>query len=684
MTYFRTLLILLATTACCADVPSFEADVSRILKNRCVMCHSGDDAKNGLDLSTRKGMLTGGKTGSAMQPSSLRESLLWTFIATDKMPASDEKLTADEKDTLRRWILAGAPETKADAEKAAARLAQPKSVHREPLGEKAMAEAINRLIAARLKKESVTASRPADDAEFLRRVYLDLNGRVPSYDETVSFLATKDADRRAALIDQRLRSPEFGSHMAILWHRLLIPKSAGAYGRIPHRKFREWLASQFNENRPWNAIVTDLLTAEGYLPSNKDTENNRKKDAKLQPQNVATAFLNVHNTEGRPQPSGIIASVSRLFLAQSIECAQCHNHPMAKWQQTDFWAAAAFFERVRYEKAVYGDTSIARLVEPTEGKDLIYEDKAKARYSFVPGVYPEPVIALLDANGKSTGAMIRAKYLDGPEAELDVSKSFRTPFAEWATSKDNPYFARAMVNRIWSQLLGRGFVEPVDDMSEDNLPSHPELLGELAAEFSGSGFAVKHLVRCICLSETYQRASQPAKDEPAEASLFAQQSLKQMTGEQLLASLEVALPTFRATLEEDAKDKNPYLFRKAFLEIYETGDGLATEHTRGLQQALRMMNGDGKLFNREAVDISNGRSVEDNVRRIYLQALNRNPTDSELKQMSEFVEVAKKEIAAIDKKRLPQRRRDQPDNTPDPYADVLWVLINSGEFIFNH
>lgn len=681
-------ILYFAAECLAADVPSFDDDVASIFKARCHQCHGADSQENGLDLRTPNGLITGGKTGPAIQPGSLRDSLLWTFIATDKMPATETKLTPAEKDTLRRWLLAGAPQAKADAAAATARQRGQVRSDRGPIGPTAMASTIDRMISEKLAAENAQASELSDDAEFLRRLFLDLNGRVPSFQETVAFLESSDPDRRKALVNERLESSEFGQHMAIVWHRLLIPKSAGAYNRIPHRKFREWLASQFNNGRGWDETVTDLITAEGYLPSNKDTENNRKKDKKLQPQNIATSFINVHNTEGRPQPAGIIASVSKLFLAQSIECAQCHNHPMAKWQQTDFWAAAAFFERVRYEKAVYGDTSISRLVEPSEGKDLIYDDKAKARYSFVPGIYAEPVIALQDANGQRTETMIRAKFLDGPEPALDSTASFRTPFAEWTTSRNNPFFARAMTNRIWSQLLGRGFVEPVDDMSEDNLPSHPELLDELSSEFAGSGFDVKHLIRCICQSETYQRTSQPVRaasesDALVDSSLFARQSLKQMTGEQLIASLEVAIPTFAHALEEDARDKNPGLWRKAFLEIHETGDGNATEHTRGLQQALRMMNGDGKLFNREAVDVSPGRSVDENVRRIYLQALNRRPTDSELSRMAEYVKLAEQEIAAIDKDRLPQRRRDQPDNMPNAYADILWVLINSGEFIFN-
>jgi hypothetical protein len=683
------LTLVLMPRSAFADPPSYETDVRPILTQRCGHCHGGQSPKNGLDLTTREGLVRGGKTGAAMQPGSLRESLIWTFIATDKMPADDQKLSAQQKDTLRRWILAGAPAN--DEEAAKIEADQPKarpSIAQTTIGVAAMADRIDMRIDARLQQAAITAAPTADDARFLRRVYLDLNGRVPSHDETVQFLADGDPGKRARLIDRRLASPEFGQHMAIHWHKLLIPKSAGAYPRIPHDKFRGWLADSFNSDRGWDAIVTDLITAEGYLPSDKDNEIALKKDAKLQPRSVATAFINAHNTEGRPQPKGIVASVSRLFLAQSIECAQCHNHPQAKWKQEDFWAAAAFFERVRYEKAVYGDTIFGRLVEPSEGKDLVYEDTAKGRYAFVQAVYDSPVIDMQDADGQLTGRMIRAKFLDGPEPDLDPQRSYRAEFARWATDRANPFFAPAMVNRVWSQLLGRGFVEPVDDMSEDNRPSHPELLTELSSEFATSGFDVKHLMRCICNSRTYQRSSvlPSAEDSPAYARLFARQLLKQMTEEQLLASLATVVPTFAAMLEEDARDKNPGLTKKAFLEIHETDVDNSTEHTRGLQQALRMMNGDGKLFNREALKnrISADNSVEENLTNVYLQALNRHPTPQELKDMTQFVSAATAEIGQLDEKKLPQLRNDQPDSTPDPYSDILWVLINSGEFIFNH
>lgn len=669
------------------EVPSWEGDIEPIVQKHCVQCHSGDDAENAFKADAHEAFIAGGKTGAAISPGSLRDSLVWTFIATDKMPASEEKLTREEKNAIRLWILADAPRTRSDASKLERQQEQSSpDVSHQLRGASEMSQRTDELIEAKISTAKIKPAPLCDDAEFLRRVYLDLNGRIPSYKETTVFLSSNDPKKRAQLIEQRLASPEFGRHFAIVWHKLLIPKSAGAYDRIPHEKFRAWLADQFNENRRWNELVSELITAEGYLPSNKDTENNRKKDAKLQPQNIATAFINVHNTEGRPQPKGIIASVSRLFLAQSIECAQCHNHPMAKWEQTDFWAAAAFFERVRYEKAVYGDTSISRLIEPSQGKELIYNDEAKARYSFVPAVYDEPVIDLQDANGVFTGKMIPARFLDGAAPQLDPQSSHRVAFAGWLTAAKNPFFARAITNRLWAHLTGRGFVEPVDDMSEDNPPSHPRLLAELSAEMIASDFDLKHVVRCICLSETYQRSSQTGREKRPSPSLFAAGSLKQFTAEQLLDSLAVAAPTFAAMLEEDARDKNPGLERKAFLDVHETSVESPTEHTRGLQQALRMMNGDGKQFNREAIaDVVSAKApVEENIRRVYLKALNRAPLPAELTAMVNYVQQAEAEIAAIDPKRLSQRRKDQPDNTPDAYADVFWVLINSGEFIFNH
>lgn len=677
-----SVLLSLASRARGADVPTFERDVLPILEAKCVRCHGGDEPRNGLDVRTRTTLIAGGRSGSAIEPGSLRDSLLWGYVATDKMPAEGEKLTNAEKDVLRKWLVAGAPDkaNPPSLESSTSAL----SVTRN--GVAATAGEIDRLIERRLSEEEVTATSLADDATFLRRVHLDIAGTVPTYERTIAFLTDDRPDKRARLIDELLNSPGYGRHFAVVWHQLLIPKSAGAYRRIPHDKFKAWLAESFADGRGWDAIVTDLLTAEGYLPSEKDNEITRKKALKQQPQNVATAFIDVHNMEGRPQPKGIVASASRLFLAQSIECAQCHNHPLAKWRSDDFWAAAAFFERVRFEKAVYAENQIGRLSEPSTGKPLVYEDEKAARYAYVPGVYAEPVIDVEDPSGKRTGRMLRARFLDGVEPDLDPETSYRAAFAAWTTSPDNPYFARAMVNRMWGQFLGRGFVEPVDDMSEDNPISHPEVLDVLAAEFAGNDFDLKHLVRCICNSRTYQRSSIPLGEAPARPSSFAQQAPKQLSEHQLLTALSVTVPTFADALEEDRKDKNPGRFRQGFLENFEAGDGPATDYTRGLQQALRLMNGDGKLFHHAAVasHVSDGASVEENVESIYLQALARRPSPGEVERMAEYVHNSLAAEAALDRK---ARKRLKPSSKyplQSPYADVLWVLVNSAEFTFNH
>jgi len=685
---FLVMLICSCGVVVAAEKPLvFEKDAFPILRAHCFKCHGESKQKNKLDLRSRDSVLKGGKSGPAVVAGSLRESLLWGHIATDKMPDDDNKLSDEQKDRLRRWVLDGAHDIRSAA--SAEKPQELVKVKVEKRGVHTITKVIDKQIAAKLKAAKIPVSPGADDATFLRRVYLDLTGRAPSYAETVQFLEDQDKGKRAKLIDDRLASDEFGRHFAIYWHKLLIPKSAGAYRRIPHNKFRTWLAESFNAGRGWDTIVTDLVTAEGYLPSNKDNELSRKKDAKMQPQNVATAFIDVHNTEGRPQPKGIITSVSRLFMAQSIECAQCHNHPLAKWRKTDFWAAAAFFERVRFEKAVFEDTSISRLMEPIEGKALEYKDEGKGRFSFVPAIYDEPVIDMENANGKRTGRMIRSRYLDRSVPELDTSKPYRSEFARWMTAPENPYFARAYTNRIWGQLLGRGFVEPVDDMSEDNPPSHPQLLAELAAEFSGSGFDIKHLIRCICNSETYQCSSEPVSGNEKDVKLFSHQALKQLTEEQLFATLQITLPTFAAEVKRQLKDKNPHLFEQYFLETYETGTGPATDFTRGLQQALRTMNGDGEFFNRNAI-LHRGGSDEEPaavLRRIYLQVLNRPPTAEESARMTEAVKTGIAEIKAMTSQknyRPPTPKKDRPDQTPDPYADVLWVLVNSGEYMFNH
>ena len=386
--------------------------------------------------------------------------------------------------------------------------------------------------------------------------------------------------------------------------------------------------------------------------------------------------------DGRPQPKMIAASSSRLFLAQSMDCAQCHNHPLSKWRRTDFWGVAAFFERIRFPSAGGGNNANSVLSEPSKGKDLVYNQKD--RYYFVPGIRPEPVIAIESSQGTLTEKLVRARFLDGTEPEMDLSQSYREVYAKWVTDKANPYFARAATNRLWNHFFGRGFVEPVDDMSEDNPPSHPELLQLLADEFAASGFDRKHLIRCICNSETYQRSSKPLDGNVKDVTLFSHQSMRQMSAEVLLDSLCLVVPPLAKVRKESETSKRGRnangRFTKEFLQILDAGEGSPTEFSRGLQQALRLMNADGKLFNSEAVRplISSIDEPAKRIERIYLAVLSRRPSERELSLMMRYVKDANSSANGKEA----DKRNNQTQ--ADPYADIFWVLINSSEFICNH
>ena len=669
--------------------PTFQKDVLPILQASCFQCHGADKPGNNLDLRTLAGLLKGGKTGPAVVPGSLRESLLWTNLATDKMPRTGAKATDPQKETIRRWLLAGAPDdsrnrvalvvpgknppaTKPPTNTAPAVTSGPPGQR----GVEAMARLIDAEIDAKLKAAGIAGSPPADDAEFCRRVHLDLTGKIPTIEATLAFLDSSDPDKRRKLIDALLQSPEYGRHFAVIWHKLLLPRTAEEYGRIDHDKFKGWLADGFNSGRGWNKTVTDMLTATGYVPA-RDGKTPKGADAKdVKPE---VSYIAIHHEDGRPQPRAIAASSSRLFLGLQIDCAQCHNHPLAKWKQSEFWGVAAFFERVRYPNITGG---LGNVIEPATGKAQVYNQKG--RYWFVPAVRPEPAIDIQDQSNKETGKLARARFLGGPEPKMSATESYRAIYARWMTAPENPFFARAMVNRIWSHTFGRGIVEPIDDMQDDNPPSHPRLLDELTREFAASGFDLKHLLRGICSSQAYQRASRPSQGNGADRTHFARQHLKLMTAEQLLDSLCIAVPPLEAKRAEPPDAKGRVAFSTGdFLNVLESDESSPTEYSRGLLQALRLMNREGKLANREALGrvVQDGAAPEKNVERIYLLVLSRRPTAQELKEMTAFV----KNPASIGAAKLGAGGPAKgPVKPPDAYVDLYWALLNSSEFIFNH
>lgn len=503
-------------------------------------------------------------------------------------------------------------------------------------------------IARQLQAKKIPASPGADDAEFLRRVYLDLTGQIPPYEKAVEFLDSKDPQRRAKLIDELLASPDFGRHFAGQWSQLILGSEINAGSR---EQFRTWLADQLNKGVTWDRIVREVLTGEGEPK-----------------QNPATVFTLAQTDNNKIQPNLLAATTTRYFLGVQLQCAECHNHPFTGWKQQEFWGIAAFFARVKNVPAnknnlAAGITETTAVVDKKENKKTPEPGGAKIT---IPGTA-----------GKAAGQIIKAKFLEAEEPAIDAEKSFRPSLAKWVTARDNKFFARAAANRVWAQLFGRGLVNPVDDMHADNEATHPELLRFLAEEFKASGCDMKHLMRCVCNSETYQRSSRTVAGNKDDRDAFSHMASKVMSPETLYSALtralgvkdlDVSTGKTATTGIGGAAKAGATNKRDRFLAFFKTQDAdtVATDFTHGIPQALNLMN--DPQFNRggPVVDqiVKEKLSGEQAVERLFLTVLSRRPTQVESQRLVRFV-AAQQEHAR-------------------GYAGVLWILVNTPEFILVH
>jgi hypothetical protein len=494
----------------------------------------------------------------------------------------------------------------------------------------AVAAAIDRATDARLSAARVSGSPTADDGEFLRRATLDLTGRIPTLERTLAFLDDKAPNKRARLIDDLLASRDYGQHFATVWRNRLVPPPV-ATTKVPRDTFTPWLAEQFNRGRGWGALVTDLLTVEG--------------DIAKAPQ---SAFV-IANAEGfQPQAGPLAAATARLFLGVRLQCAECHDHPFAAWKQDDFWATAAFFGRLR-------NTS-------KKGPPFILTEEPEA------GATPTTSITLPSGTGKAAGRVVKARFLGGDEAEPRDGAPLRPAFTAWLTAPENRWFAPAFVNRTWAHFFGRGLVNPVDDFRDDNPPSHPELLKLLADEFRASDYDVKHLARCVCLSKTYQRSGRPADGNERDAELFSHAAARALSPEAFYDSLTVLFAPSKGGKFAAAGAKVPKLEpREDFVRFFRAqGDAAEDGINRGIPQFLRRLN--AEMFNQGTPLV--GYLVHKDVPRkeaielLYLAALSRRPSAEEVELMSDYV-----------------GRRNSAE---EGYAGVVWILLNTGEFVLNH
>ena len=501
---------------------------------------------------------------------------------------------------------------------------------------------IDELVFAKLKKVGMPPSDVCDDATFLRRVTIDVAGRLPTADEARAFLADVDPAKRDRAIDRLLASTDYADYFANKWAAVLRNKrdeereARGTFG------FHAWIRDSLHTNRPFDAFVRDVLAASGEMS-----------------QNPPVAWYREVKDVGKQ-----VEDSAQLFLGLRLQCAQCHHHPFEKWSQQDYYSFAAFFSRV------------GRKAGPNPGEETIFHRRGGA-----------------SATNPKTKQPVKPAGLGVAPADIPADEDPRLVLVDWMTSKDNPLFARSLVNRYWKHFLGRGLVEPEDDMRETNPPTNPELLDALAAQFVRSGYDLKDLVRTICRSNAYQLASVPNAHNAVDRQYFSRYYPKRLTAEVLLDAVNGIAgtrsgfanlpPGTRAVQLPD----NGFNAANYFLQVFGKPDSAsACECERStdasLAQSLHLINAKDVQDKLAAADARAAALAADEqrpddakVEDLYLLAFARKPSAEELAAARAYVE-----------KKLTSKPAnvDAKAARKVAYEDLIWVLINTKEFSFNH
>ena len=485
----------------------------------------------------------------------------------------------------------------------------------------APANFIDEHVFAKLQALEIPPSEPCDDAAFLRRAYLDIIGLIPTAAEARQFLGDQSPDKRAKLVDALLQRPEYADYWGLYWGDHLSNTKQLLYNKGPYT-FTRWLHDAFRSNVPYDQFARRLLTSTGDMYDSP-----------------ATSYFPLMKKE-----LDLASITSQLFLGVSIECARCHNHPLERWTRDDFNGMAAFFSQVRYKNGV----------GPRNNERTLYVD-FKRQFQ-----HPD------------TKAVYLPKPLNGPTVTSDEWTDRRELFTDWLTSPQNPYFAKALVNRMWRNFLGRGLVEPVDDFRVTNPPTNEPLLDALAQDFIAHGYDLHHLIRRITASRTYQLSSIPNDGNRDDTMAYSRYYPRRMIAEQLLDSVSQAtgVPERYRSLypgTRAAQLPEPEI-ESYFLEVFERPSRqliCERKSTQTLNQALHLISGDtihNKITNADGVLpqlLQSGRPAPEIVEELYLRTLSRYP-DSE------------------------ERRLAATASGKQGLEDVFWALLNSKEFLYNH
>ena len=496
---------------------------------------------------------------------------------------------------------------------------------------------VDKLIFAKLDALGIPASPPASDSEFIRRAYLDSCGILPTADKVKVFLADSDPAKRAKLVDSLLMRSEFVDYWAYKWSDLFLVSSKKLNGRAV-TSFYNWIRDSVRENRPWDRIAREIITAEGSTL-----------------ENGAANFYVLHK-----DPIDQTETTTQAFMGMSVQCARCHNHPLEKWTQNQYYQMANLFARVRLKN---GDQAGDVLVLTAQDGNV---------------------------NHPRLGRPMPPAPLDGPSLALEDSGDRRKALADWLVAPKNPFFARAIVNRVWRNFMGRGLVEAEDDLRLTNPPSNPELFDALAADFAGD-YDLKRLIRTIMLSEAYQRSAAPTGINAKDDRFYSRFLVRRLPAEVLLDAVSqvTGVPTdfpgyAKGTRTLQLRDSQVSTVFLASFGRPERAQTCSCERQDDptVAQALHLANGETinqklrssssvveSLFESEATD-------DEVIDRLYLSALSRHPTDSERTKLRRVLAEAPDDPFAPDTERRATRRA--------ALEDLFWAVLTDKEFLFNH
>ena len=502
---------------------------------------------------------------------------------------------------------------------------------------------IDEKVFAKLKTLGLPTSEICDDSTFLRRTSLDIAGRLPTLEETDKYLNSDNPNKRSEWIDSLLSTTDYAEFFANKWSSILRNKrKADTYTRGT-QAFHEWIRQSFHINKPYNQFVSELVTARGEISHNP-----------------ATAwFRNVTDQKERLQDT------AQVLLGVRLQCAECHHHPYEKWSQQDYYGLSAFFSRIGKKKT------------DMPGEEAVFHN-----------------VGLATAKHPKTGQNIKPTPLGGDELDILAEDDPRDDLASWITDEKNPFFAPMLVNRYWKHFFNRAIVEPEDDMRVTNPPTNPELLQALSNQFISTGYDIKDLIRTICNSTTYQLSAIPNEHNAGDRQNYSRYYPKRLPAEVLLDSIDRMtgsptsfagqLPGTRAVaLPDDSYNSSSY-----FLTVFgrpEMDSACECERAQGasLAQTLHLLNSkniqdklSGAGGNAQKLTSQKERVNEDKITELYKLAFSRNPKDDEMKTAIGYI-----------KKKTEQIENDankKEDSIKMAYEDLVWALLNTKEFLFNH